>query len=64
MHKFNMTAFLFDNELSPSDLAEKLGVNRSTITRARDRGTVKPSFIKLLREKNFNPDPYIGAIKK
>lgn len=61
MIKFNMNAFLFDFEMSPADLANKLGLDRSTITRAKNRGTVKMSFIKLLRKHKLNPDPYIGA---
>lgn len=64
MIKFNMMAFLFDNELSPADLAKKLKKDRSVITLIRDRGTAKPSFIKLLRSKSFNPDPYISWVKK
>lgn len=58
-----MNAFLFDLEMSPADLAGKLKLSRSTITRAKDRGTVKMSFIKLLRKHKFNPDPYMGGKK-
>ena len=63
MYKFNMNAFLFDNEISLSDLAKKLDVDKGTISRAKDRGTVKPSFIKLLRKMKYNPDPYVGGKK-
>lgn len=61
MIKFNMNAFLFDYEMSPSDLANKLDLHRSTIWRAKIRGTVKLSFIKLLRKNKFRPDPYLGG---
>jgi hypothetical protein len=63
MIKFNMNAFLFDLEMSPADLAGKLKLSRSTITRAKDRGTVKMSFIKMLRKHKLNPDTYIGGKK-
>lgn len=66
MYKFNMIAFLFDNELLLSDLARLIDVDKSTISRAKDRGTVKPSFIKHLRKFKFkySPDIYISGAKK
>lgn len=66
MYKFNMIAFLFDNELLPSDLAKLTDIGKSTISRAKDRGTVKPSFIKHLRTFKFkySPDIYVTGAKK
>lgn len=55
-----MNAFLFDMELSAPDLAKKIKVSRVTVWRIKERGTAKPSFIKLLRKYKLRPDPYIG----
>jgi hypothetical protein len=65
MYKFNLTAFLFDNELLLSDLAKMIDIDKSTISRAKDRGTVKPSFIKHLRTFKFkySPDIYISNLR-
>jgi hypothetical protein len=61
-----MIAFLFDNELLLSDLSKLIKVDKSTISRAKDRGTVKPSFLKHLRTFKFkySPDVYITGAKK
>lgn len=61
MIEFNMIAFLIDNELLLTDLARKIKVDKGTLSRAKDRGTIKPSFLKHLRKFkfNFSPDIYI-----
>jgi DNA-directed RNA polymerase specialized sigma54-like protein len=61
-----MVTFLFDNELLLSDLAKKIGIDKSTISRAKDRGTIKPAFLIHLRKFKFKfpPDIYISGEKK
>ena len=53
MHKFNFIAFLFDNNISAIELSKKLNILPSSLTMMKQRGTVKPSFIRLLKIKKF-----------
>lgn len=60
MFKFNFIAFLFDNNISAIELAKKLNVLPSSLTMMKQRGTVKASFIRLLKKKRFpNVDQYV-----
>ena len=66
MIKFNLMAYLIDNELSLQDLADKIGIQRHTLWHIRKRSTAKPSFIKRLRKyKSVYPiDVYISGAKQ
>ena len=64
MFKFNFLAFLFDNNISAIELAKKLKVLPSSLTMMKQRGTVKASFIRLLKKKRFsNVDQYVTPDK-
>jgi len=65
MHKFNFIAFLFDNNISAIELSKKLNILPSSFTMMKQRGTVKPSFIRLLKIKKFkNVENYITSPDK
>lgn len=64
MFEFNFLAFLFDNNISAIELAKRLNVLPSSLTMMKQRGTVKASFIRLLKKKKFtNIDQYVTPDK-
>ena len=60
MIKFDMDAFLFDNEILLTELSRLISIDKGTLSRIKDRGTIKPSFLKHLRKFKFkySPDVY------
>lgn len=60
MIKFNFNDFLIHNNLSPADLAGELNVPRNSISLMISRGTIKPSFIKVLKRKFKNVNVYLN----
>lgn len=64
MFEFNFLAFLFDNNISAIELAKRLNVLPSSLTMMKQRGTVKASFIRLLKKKKFtNIEHYVTPDK-
>lgn len=51
MIEFNFDKFLTDNELSVPELAAKLKIKYRSLVAMMDRGTVKPSIIRIMKKK-------------
>ena len=63
MLQFDFNSFLFAKRLSLMDVAKAMKLHLRSVQIMRDRGTVKPSFLRKLETKYGDLSRYIIADK-